>query len=544
MLFVAVSFFALSVNVKALETIQISNQQDYFNAIATINTSNETDFIISLAGDVLLDTAPSSKDAYAITNKNVTVLGNGHKFKISETGSYGYYGVITINNGILTLGKEDGSDSLTIEGGGENVNTSESLIFVNGTLNMYDGVVLTNQHGGVGGLTGSAIRLSTNSTFNMYGGTISDNTCDSSSVGGAVTADSDGVTINIENGTFKNNYSVGFGGAIVLMGTSTVDIKNATFENNKSNSYGGAIMLMGNSTVNINNSTFKKNNGKYGGALFLYDGTITAKSTLFEENSGSSGGAVLVYSGTYNSENNVYKKNEASYGGAIRSQGKLVSKNDDITENKGVIGAGIYIADDSYNFSESNIYNNKATRAANDVYLKSTVSQISLKDMSSSNKTATFDNKNVAIDGWYSDADDSRFSLDTPKTKVTSITAGTEYFLTAAGTSKVVVVKFSGEGVSTDDQMVVVGSKLAKPVEPTRDGYTFGGWYTSEDYATLFDFDNSVTEDTVLYAKWTKKSDNGIINPNTGDKILLYASIFGVSLLAIAGMVIYKKKTN
>jgi uncharacterized repeat protein (TIGR02543 family) len=37
----------------------------------------------------------------------------------------------------------------------------------------------------------------------------------------------------------------------------------------------------------------------------------------------------------------------------------------------------------------------------------------------------------------------------------------------------------------------------------TRDGYTFGGWYTDQDCTTAYDFTQPVTEDMDLYAKWT-----------------------------------------
>ncbi len=49
---------------------------------------------------------------------------------------------------------------------------------------------------------------------------------------------------------------------------------------------------------------------------------------------------------------------------------------------------------------------------------------------------------------------------------------------------------------------------MAEPAAPTADGYTFGGWFTSEnDGATLsetpYDFDTPVTASMTLYAKWT-----------------------------------------
>ena len=49
-------------------------------------------------------------------------------------------------------------------------------------------------------------------------------------------------------------------------------------------------------------------------------------------------------------------------------------------------------------------------------------------------------------------------------------------------------------------------SKLDKDTvdTPTKSGYTFDGWYTDDTYKTKFDFSTKMTEDTTLYAKWSK----------------------------------------
>ena len=43
---------------------------------------------------------------------------------------------------------------------------------------------------------------------------------------------------------------------------------------------------------------------------------------------------------------------------------------------------------------------------------------------------------------------------------------------------------------------------VARPTEPTRNGYTFGGWYADEALTQAFDFNSKISGDITLYAKW------------------------------------------
>ena len=49
-------------------------------------------------------------------------------------------------------------------------------------------------------------------------------------------------------------------------------------------------------------------------------------------------------------------------------------------------------------------------------------------------------------------------------------------------------------------------SKATKPLAPTREGYTFGGWYNDN---TAWDFNADVTQSMTLTAKWTSTSSSG-----------------------------------
>ena len=67
----------------------------------------------------------------------------------------------------------------------------------------------------------------------------------------------------------------------------------------------------------------------------------------------------------------------------------------------------------------------------------------------------------------------------------------------------------SNGGSSVNAQTVESGKTVAKPADPTRDGYDFEGWFTDEDLTIKYDFNTPVTADITLYAAWDKQSSGG-----------------------------------
>ena len=57
--------------------------------------------------------------------------------------------------------------------------------------------------------------------------------------------------------------------------------------------------------------------------------------------------------------------------------------------------------------------------------------------------------------------------------------------------------------ISVEDQAVTYPEAVTRPKDPTKTGYTFGGWYTDEACTNAYDFSQPVTKDMTLYAKWT-----------------------------------------
>ena len=68
-------------------------------------------------------------------------------------------------------------------------------------------------------------------------------------------------------------------------------------------------------------------------------------------------------------------------------------------------------------------------------------------------------------------------------------------------------VTFESQGGSiVPAQYVENGGKVTRPTDPTKEGYTFGGWYTDASYLTQWNFGtNTVTSNMTLYAKWMEK---------------------------------------
>ena len=86
---------------------------------------------------------------------------------------------------------------------------------------------------------------------------------------------------------------------------------------------------------------------------------------------------------------------------------------------------------------------------------------------------------------------------------------------------ELVTIKFNSDGGTTIANIVIEkGSKVEKPADPTKDGYTFVEWQLSD---SKYDFEQEVTEDIELVAKWNKNktedkpSTNKPSNNNSGN---------------------------
>ena len=92
----------------------------------------------------------------------------------------------------------------------------------------------------------------------------------------------------------------------------------------------------------------------------------------------------------------------------------------------------------------------------------------------------------------------------------------------AIGTPVVYTITFnSNDGTSVAPQNVNAGEKLTEPTPaPTREGFTFDGWYEDSTFSTKFNFDTPITDNMTLYAKWTENKYTLTFDANGGSGIM------------------------
>jgi len=140
--------------------------------------------------------------------------------------------------------------------------------------------------------------------------------------------------------------------------------------------------------------------------------------------------------------------------------------------------------------------------------------------------------------GWYKDA-----GLTQVYDFTSVITEATTIY--AKWNAQMYTLSFNTDGGSAvSNQSVAHGGKANKPTSvPTKAGYTFGGWYTSNTLEKLFDFESSsITRNTIIYAKWVSNvsplptnnnnsnSDSSTPTPNTERIVVEVEGEDGVNL--------------
>ena len=78
-------------------------------------------------------------------------------------------------------------------------------------------------------------------------------------------------------------------------------------------------------------------------------------------------------------------------------------------------------------------------------------------------------------------------------------------------------IVFDADGGSVvDSQFIKEGEKAIQPDNPTKEGYSFIGWYLEEE---LFDFNETITSDLTLVAKWEEEDISNTENSHIDSTI-------------------------
>ncbi len=83
--------------------------------------------------------------------------------------------------------------------------------------------------------------------------------------------------------------------------------------------------------------------------------------------------------------------------------------------------------------------------------------------------------------------------------------------------AKYTVTFDSDGGSAVEKQTVEEGNKATKPADPTKEGYSFTGWYNGE---AVFDFDTAIKANITLKAHWTIKTFTVTFDTDGGGEVV------------------------
>lgn len=464
---------------KMVARIEVENETEFNNAINTVNSASEGEYVISLTGNVEIRGATIQSPC------PVTILGNGHTLTVQVS-------IHVAEGAPVKLGSGDGN-VLNIHGTEKGEEPGLLYISKEGTCEMYSGVSLSGRKGNNyfgGGVTVEG------GTFHMYGGVIENCGIEGGSVcygggvavvyGGQFIMDDGTITKCYVNSTYIDEvYFTGFtavGGGVFVSGGSSFVMNGGTISENTATNMGGGIAVMASideiynlqSSVIINGGTVEGNSARTGAGVFASDfyycsayaicaptpGSGQAEMPgLYIDNAkilnneaqilrnkvsetdgfgGGVFGAILNNSADVCISNTTIQDNTAAVGGGVASYGSQTKMDIDgctITENKATDYGGGFAAQENTlvdqtpgrqtTITDTVLCNNIAGTAASDVYLDHAPLELPPAEaMNALYPGKPDDVKKHKIDGWYIDEKDSRYTAQTNEQRETYPGAG------------------------------------------------------------------------------------------------------------------------
>ena len=371
-----------------------------------------------------------------------------------------------------------------------------------GTFTMCGGIInaISDQGAGVGGGRaheglGWANNGPDGATVNVYNGMlIATSKGDSAGIGGGK-----GGCINLNNG---GNAPRGGAGGILNIYGGAVHAKSYGWQALGGGKYG---------------SMYGASDGKAGDPITvnLYDASLVRLGEINEDREVS---IAVSYSVTFHYMNSAFEDVSSTvlYGTAINKP-----------EDKALPGKILY--NWCYDSKFTRVYDFKTPVTRNiDLYAnwKDDVSVVFIyQDKATSakfvavhygskvNKPADPTREGYTFVGWYDDfdyTDANKFDFNQPVTEELALYAGW-------AKNPTVTIDYNDSETEPTNTVIGYNTKPTKPSDPTRDGYTFMGWYDGPDYkqAKAFDFSKAITGNTVIYAGWER---NPIVTFDYGEK--------------------------
>lgn len=474
--------------------------------------------------------------SYNASNPSTLTINDG-EISYNNTGFYG--GGIYVQNAQIVI--EDGKildnkalNSSSTYGGGIAISKMDNAYT---SFIMNGGTIKDNTSGCWGG--GIAL-VNPISKFEITGGEITGNeTLSGSNQGGGIYLN--GTTLNLSGTAIISENKAGSGGGIFVNASSlNVDGDVKINENEALYSaggiygyYGATITIEGHAKVTGNKSygtpyiyqgAISSNRG--GGGIALYMSSLTVKDSVeisgnFAENFG--GG---IYSLDYDNastisiESGTIENNEAICGGGIAVStgpstissltisGGTITKNSAEKDGGGIYAGGVY-GGGTVTINGGDISYNTAENDGGGIWIDD-------RKNLTVEENVTF-SKNTAVEAYYMDNQDD-IDLHEAKIKTLSRSApprGNLYFDYAYNNYDIVyksgqeaferysVTFVANGGAEVPIQWVNKDEKAIEPQDYTRKGYTFYGWFTDDLCNDEYYFTELVTDDIILYAKWT-----------------------------------------
>lgn len=485
--------------------------------------------VIELMGDA------STESGFGIYGISLTIKGNGHLITANNHGIYvakkgEAAGNLTFDGVTLNLAPLTGTP--TVAGDGYKwaacvINYDCSLSFNNSKVAFASAGSSVNT--GIYYHARSKVNLSA-TTMSVSGFSIN-GICSDVNPGGTETYTTE---LNVLAGSTLDVTSNKAG---ITAGVQvTIDSSRLTNSNNRGNGSNGAdyiarngavVKVCGNGAhgmsarnIRISDSSSVACNGNgYYGVTFYGEMEVDGTSSLTADGNASKGGGGLrvasktatahVASGAIVEINENGRNGLENYGTFTFDKGaKLtVMRNHETGRGGGVYNSGTGVLTLP---SDAAIYNNHADKAGDDIYSEgsftfgSTGSGWQLDDKRG--------NCSHAIDGWYDDAADARWSAHGDTKHVAATAAGSYQgaiaLKAAHGLARVdyqyVGTRPNGANLPAADKDLELGSAYTAKSQDPVTGWTFDGWYTDESCTTKWADGTELSGSMTLYGKWTQ----------------------------------------